>query len=87
MNVTWCSETTTAAGAARGAPARFDQAPARSCAGNRAAQATYLPAGYPNQAQSQRILHHLAEVTDVIELGWPHQSSDRPGDWIAGDLR
>ncbi len=61
------------------APARFDQVLAHARAGNRAALATYLPAGYPTQAQSLRILHRLAEVTDVIELGWPYSEPSLDG--------
>ncbi|MFI6277979.1 tryptophan synthase subunit alpha [Streptomyces sp. NPDC050988] len=72
MNATWRTTSPPPAGPAAGAPARFDQVLARTRADNRAALATYLPAGYPNQAQSLRILHSLAEVTDVIELGWPY---------------
>ncbi|MCX4826369.1 tryptophan synthase subunit alpha [Streptomyces sp. NBC_01142] len=71
MNATWRGTSPPPEGPAPGAPARFDQVLARARADNRAALATYLPAGYPNQAQSLRILHRLAGVTDVIELGWP----------------
>lgn len=67
-----------------GAAVRFDQVLARTRAGNRAALATYLPAGYPNQTQRLGILHRLAEVTDVIDLGWPY---DHASDRITGDLR
>ncbi|MFI0813595.1 tryptophan synthase subunit alpha [Streptomyces echinatus] len=87
MNATWRGTRRPPAGPVPGAPARFDQVLARACADNRAALATYLPVGYPNQARSLRILHRLAEVTDVVELGWPHHFSDRLGDRIAGDLR
>ncbi|MCX4681628.1 tryptophan synthase subunit alpha [Streptomyces sp. NBC_01433] len=52
---------------------------ARARADNRAALATYLPAGYPNQTQSLRILHRLAEVSDVIELGWPYSEPTLDG--------
>ncbi|MFH8257825.1 tryptophan synthase subunit alpha [Streptomyces roseolus] len=61
------------------APARFDQVLAQARADNRAALATYLPAGYPTQAQSLRILHRLAEATDVIELGWPYSEPSLDG--------
>jgi tryptophan synthase alpha chain len=67
-----------------GADARFDQVLARIRADNRAALATYLPAGYPNQAQSLWVLPRLAEVADAIELGRPY---DHAAERIAGDLR
>ncbi|MFI5864748.1 tryptophan synthase subunit alpha [Streptomyces sp. NPDC051546] len=60
------------AGLAPDAPTRFDHTLVRARAEQRSALATYLPAGYPNQTQSLRILHHLAEAADVIELGWPY---------------
>jgi tryptophan synthase alpha chain len=66
------------------AAARFDQVLALTRDDNRTALATYLPAGYPNQAQSLRVLHRLAEVTDAIELGQPY---DHAAERIAGDLR
>lgn len=70
-----------------GARARLDQVLARTRADNRAALATDLPARYPNEAQILRIPHSLAEVTDAIELGWPHPCSERHTARIAGDLR
>ncbi|MFF3957405.1 tryptophan synthase subunit alpha [Streptomyces sp. NPDC001890] len=79
MNATWRGTSRPQAGPAPGAPARFNQAFAHARADNRAALATYLPAGYPNQTQSLRILHRLAEVTDVIELGWPHHEPTLDG--------
>jgi tryptophan synthase alpha chain len=79
MNATWRGTSPPPEGPAPGAPARFDQVLARARADNRAALATYLPAGYPNQAQSLRILHRLAEVTDVIELGWPYSEPSLDG--------
>ncbi|MFF7953692.1 tryptophan synthase subunit alpha [Streptomyces griseorubiginosus] len=79
MNPTWHSPRRSPGGSAPGAPARFDQVLARARANNRAALATYLPAGYPNQAHSLRILHRLAEATDVIELGWPYSEPTMDG--------
>lgn len=52
-------------------PERLDHVLAQSRAEDRAALATYLRAGYPKQAQSLCLLHRLAEVAEVIELGWP----------------
>ncbi|WP_435058014.1 tryptophan synthase subunit alpha [Streptomyces sp. bgisy060] len=79
MNATWRGTRQPPAGPVPDAPARFDQVLAHARAGNRAALATYLPAGYPTQAQSLRILHRLAEVTDVIELGWPYSEPSLDG--------
>ncbi|MET8816529.1 tryptophan synthase subunit alpha [Streptomyces sp. NPDC004549] len=79
MNATWRAPSRPQAGPAPGPPARFDQVLARARADNRAALATYLPAGYPSQAQSLRILHRLAEVSDVIELGWPYSEPTLDG--------
>ncbi|MGW6145599.1 tryptophan synthase subunit alpha [Streptomyces sp. NPDC055140] len=83
MNATWRGTGHPLAGPAPDAPARFDQVLARARADNRAALATYLPAGYPTQDQSLRILHRLAEVTDVIELGWPYSEPTLDGPVIA----
>lgn len=72
MKATWLGTSCPPADLAPGPPARFDQVLARARADNRAALATYLPAGYPTQVQSLRILHRLAEISDVIEVGWPY---------------
>ncbi|MFF7117508.1 tryptophan synthase subunit alpha [Streptomyces albogriseolus] len=79
MNATWRGTRQPPAGRVPDAPARFDQVLAHARADNRAALATYLPAGYPTQAQNLRILHRLAEVTDVIELGWPYSEPSLDG--------
>ncbi|MCQ1580417.1 tryptophan synthase subunit alpha [Streptomyces parvus] len=79
MNATWRGTNRPPAGPASDASARFDQVLAHARADNRAALATYLPAGYPTQAQSLRIMHRLAEVTDVIELGWPYSEPTMDG--------
>ncbi|MGW3391929.1 tryptophan synthase subunit alpha [Streptomyces cinereoruber] len=79
MNATWRGIRQPPAGPVPDAPARFDQVLAHARADNRAALATYLPAGYPTQAQSLRILHRLSEVTDVIELGWPYTEPSLDG--------
>ncbi|MDF3303198.1 tryptophan synthase subunit alpha [Streptomyces tropicalis] len=79
MNATRRGTRQPPAGPVPNAHARFDQVLAQARASNRAALATYLPAGYPTQAQSLRILHRLAEVTDVIELGWPYSEPSLDG--------
>ncbi|MEU6548476.1 hypothetical protein [Streptomyces sp. NPDC046859] len=76
-----------ATGRSRDGPARFDQPLAHARADNRPALAAYVPASWPTQAQNLRILNHLAEVTDVIELGWPSTFSDHVRDRITGELR
>jgi hypothetical protein len=84
MNATWRGTSRPPAGPTPGAAARCDQVLTRTRADNRAALATYLSADYPKQGQSLRILHRLAGVTDVLELGWPY---DHAAGRTTGDLR